>query len=1508
MLLRSRSALTASMAAGLLLWANMLVAQNTAPVPTTFEIVSPGDGNAASLINSNYSVNNRIFYGGDFALVGDNNNLGFKGFTNPGDPEGTRIARGNLSGSRLTLGGTETGADVAYPNYGVSRVAPLGSFTPTLVGGEHSYDPDDLGFDVVACATWLNYKGGNGFIAINEGDTLEINITGFIDPNNKMVQGDKLADDNYSGRFLRSQNGNGVQGNDGANNVTYALLNPPQGASFVGSRFRWVPSFIQGDGNDDDSQYNGVWFIDANISDGDTQTELGPGTETDGVTLGRGKGELKDSLYVLYFQATDDGNPVRSGIDSLFILVNDSLPNPPPRFTQRTLLRKDSLGVQQQRTFNYLAGQPDTLFSVFEGDSVVITFFAQDQDGLQGEIDDTIAFGMLWDDDILGVSKGGSTSGAIAGFNQFISRAGTVDTLVADTLSTLVAGSATSFRVRLQIPYNLATSSEKADSMVVMVSDGNTIVADTFALKVRNTNRAPVWDADTTSTPSDSALAYSPSSILAASDSTQPIGPFTLNNNQTDSTYFGLYVYDPDVLIGDNQGVPLTFSATGDYKGTLNPNTGLNVYLPSESDTVTYIFTITATDSYSADRKSTAQEIRFRVAPAPTITRVEPASGSINHEFTIYGSGFGLYDNTGVDTSRVEFFATTNGVRQYIPANIIAWSKNKIVASIPPGVPPSGLDATRNYLVPDTIIVRSAIYGGFDTYPFTVLVDSTGFDNLEIVSLTTTSAVVRYRTNFTGADSVVVAASSDTLDIHSTDFTLPTFVEYNGGLSLIRSSVQVFHDQTSSSDGVHVIQLTDLTPSTLYRFFIGSSNGIYAADSLRNVNGPYRPKKINTSDRSKNKALDAFRFRTLPSGGASGNMYTLVGKVYYSGGAAEDASVSLRVVKSDSPADTSLPIATVVGSDSTWLLNLGNLRSSDGSSFNHSEGDYLLFEFDGSEMGYQEYDTTRAGGEADTIRNIKLVPYVEYDMELKTGLNLIGLPLRLFKGEPADAYSLLGRITGGSPSITRYVTATGTQQTITRSIQGGYIGAANFDLEPKEGYFLTVNTKTNLNFKGRVHTEPLTAVDFPGAGLYFISVPGQDTDLFYSWDALQVLQYVSNVTEVIRWNALLQQYEQYLNFGGGYTGTNFAFEVGEGYILNVSGPSSWDPHGPSTLLASASNDDPADRSTRQAIVIDMTGQDPAAVNSALSTVSNISSSSAVLMWMTGTGEPGQIRISLKDGSGEMVVKPELRKLSFGMSYALITGLKAESDYVYRVESSSGMQVDGRAEGTFTTARIGVGMEPYSLFGRLVDTRGQALPGMLLLVKLQRAEQGLESGYLSAVSDKDGYWVVNLANLKEKDTGKTYNWKVGDRVELVVVAGAFRSVFTTTVAPGSPHNIALDLQNAGDTGQSVQEKQPAPVSLPRAYALAQNFPNPFNPSTTIQFSIPERIGLVKVRLDVYNLRGQLVTTLVDRPMEAGDYRVQWEGTDNSGKHVSSGVYFYRLTTPDFKATRKMVILK
>jgi len=98
-----------------------------------------------------------------------------------------------------------------------------------------------------------------------------------------------------------------------------------------------------------------------------------------------------------------------------------------------------------------------------------------------------------------------------------------------------------------------------------------------------------------------------------------------------------------------------------------------------------------------------------------------------------------------------------------------------------------------------------------------------------------------------------------------------------------------------------------------------------------------------------------------------------------------------------------------------------------------------------------------------------------------------------------------------------------------------------------------------------------------------------------------------------------------------------------------------------------------------------------------------------------------------------------------------------------------------------------------------------------------------------------------------------------------------------------------------------------VQLPKAFALSQNYPNPFNPSTTIAFDIPEGKE-ANVRLNVYNMRGQLIRTLVDEVKSEGSYQIQWDGTDNYGRRVSSGVYFYRITTGEFSQTRKMVILK
>ena len=98
-------------------------------------------------------------------------------------------------------------------------------------------------------------------------------------------------------------------------------------------------------------------------------------------------------------------------------------------------------------------------------------------------------------------------------------------------------------------------------------------------------------------------------------------------------------------------------------------------------------------------------------------------------------------------------------------------------------------------------------------------------------------------------------------------------------------------------------------------------------------------------------------------------------------------------------------------------------------------------------------------------------------------------------------------------------------------------------------------------------------------------------------------------------------------------------------------------------------------------------------------------------------------------------------------------------------------------------------------------------------------------------------------------------------------------------------------------------------LPKVFALGQNRPNPFNPSTSIRYDVPaEYEAGVRVTLEVFNARGQRVATLVDGVKEAGSYQVHWDGRDGSGRPVGSGVYLYRLEAGPFTATRKMVVTR
>jgi len=109
------------------------------------------------------------------------------------------------------------------------------------------------------------------------------------------------------------------------------------------------------------------------------------------------------------------------------------------------------------------------------------------------------------------------------------------------------------------------------------------------------------------------------------------------------------------------------------------------------------------------------------------------------------------------------------------------------------------------------------------------------------------------------------------------------------------------------------------------------------------------------------------------------------------------------------------------------------------------------------------------------------------------------------------------------------------------------------------------------------------------------------------------------------------------------------------------------------------------------------------------------------------------------------------------------------------------------------------------------------------------------------------------------------------------------------------NFTVSSSTAVETGQE---------SLPMEFALYANYPNPFNPETTISYDVPQPCH---VRITIYNRLGQKVRSLLEETKNAGRYQVLWDATDDFGRKVTSGVYFYHFETEKFTATRKMIFI-
>lgn len=126
-----------------------------------------------------------------------------------------------------------------------------------------------------------------------------------------------------------------------------------------------------------------------------------------------------------------------------------------------------------------------------------------------------------------------------------------------------------------------------------------------------------------------------------------------------------------------------------------------------------------------------------------------------------------------------------------------------------------------------------------------------------------------------------------------------------------------------------------------------------------------------------------------------------------------------------------------------------------------------------------------------------------------------------------------------------------------------------------------------------------------------------------------------------------------------------------------------------------------------------------------------------------------------------------------------------------------------------------------------------------------------------------------------------------------------------VVNGTPVSPTVTWQEEGALVRVENFSSAKAGAIPGSYSLAQNYPNPFNPSTEISFELPVRGD---VRLDIYNLLGQNVRTLVNGSLEAGSHTITWDGRADNGTGVASGVYLYRLQSGSYSETKKMTLMK
>ena len=351
--------------------------------------------------------------------------------------------------------------------------------------------------------------------------------------------------------------------------------------------------------------------------------------------------------------------------------------------------------------------------------------------------------------------------------------------------------------------------------------------------------------------------------------------------------------------------------------------------------------------------------------------------------------------------------------------------------------------------------------------------------------------------------------------------------------------------------------------------------------------------------------------------------------------------------------------------------------------------------------------------------------------------------------------------------------------------------------------------------------------------------------------ASDLMAAIPNCNSVARWLASQQGYEQYVP---SIPPTDFDVSMGNAYYVNVTADGVYTLTG-SVVDVSFNLVTTATTDFNEVII----GLDKTGLSKASDLMGDIPNCNSVARWVASL-------------QGYEQYVPGIPPTDFDVQ----TG----HPFYVNVTEDGSWSLSGERSGQILTQTPATGA-PHVVWGQFEN---QPVSHFIARLK-HRPDQITETS--SGCSLTEDYWIVQCADLPG-------GWAVGDTLMVQFMDDAGNTVAQT---------IVQLTEHPADKSESLQ---PIPLmTLPKTFALEQNYPNPFNGTTQIGFSLPED---VLVRVDVVDIQGRHVSTLVNRNMAAGVHQIEWMGRDETMHMVGSGVYFVMIRAGEFKQSRKMLFVQ